>query len=119
MRVPGVLALILWVGIGPLGAAPPDGQEPDALNPDDLEITVTNATPLDLIEVRVAPVGSGAWGDNLLEGSLLPGAGTEAPVVIKGGAPVCDYDVRGVFEDQSAQEEHALDLCDLGGYTFE
>ena len=44
--------------------------------------------------------------------------GYEIAVEIADGRSTCVYDIRGVFDDGEAVEDLALDLCELGEYTF-
>lgn len=85
---------------------------------DDLEFMLVNDTSVSLVGFYVSPASSQHWEENLLDGGSYLAAGYEVGVLIADGLTTCVYDIRGVFEDGEVVDDLALDLCDLGEYTF-
>jgi hypothetical protein len=85
---------------------------------DDLEFMLVNQTSVSLVGFYVSPASSQHWEENLLDGGSYLAAGYEVGVLIADGLTTCVYDIRGVFEDGEVVDDLALDLCDLGEYTF-
>ncbi|MFX4220682.1 MAG: hypothetical protein ACMVO3_06625 [Thalassobaculum sp.] len=85
---------------------------------DDLEFMLVNETSVSLVGFYVSPASSQHWEENLLDGGSYLAAGYEVGVLIADGLTTCVYDIRGVFEDGEVVDDLALDLCDLGEYTF-
>jgi hypothetical protein len=73
-------------------------------------MTVQNGSLRPIQQVLIAAEQAGDWGDNLLAGSLS--AGDRATVTWHGD---CLSDLRVVFDNGSAEERRALDLCGLHG----
>ena len=84
---------------------------------EDLEFLLYNDSSADLVEFNISPASSDNWEENLLAGGYLA-PGYEIDVDIADGLTTCVYDIRGVFADGSEAEDYALNLCDLGEYTF-
>ncbi len=84
---------------------------------ENLEFLLYSDSSTDLIEFNISPASSDSWEGNLLEGGYLA-PGYEIGVDIADGLTTCVYDIRGVFDDGSEAEDYALNLCDLGQYTF-
>lgn len=84
---------------------------------EDLEFLLVNNSSSALTGFYVSAASSEHWEENLLEGSILA-SNYEVTVVIADGLSTCIYDIRGVFQDGDVVEDLALDLCELGEYTF-
>lgn len=84
---------------------------------EDLQFLLINESSADLVGFNVSPASSDSWEGNLLSGSYLA-PGFEIDVLIADGLSTCVYDIRGQFSDGVGFEDHDLDLCDLGEYTF-
>lgn len=84
---------------------------------EDLEFLLYNDSSADLVEFNISPASSDDWEENLLAGGYLA-PGYEIGVDIADGLSTCVYDIRGKFADGSEAEDYALNLCDLGEYTF-
>jgi hypothetical protein len=83
---------------------------------EDLQFTLKNTSSRELVGFYVESTDQNNWGDNILQGSILPGE--MATVTIADGKTTCMYGIKGVFEDGSVVEEEDLDLCQLGSYTY-
>lgn len=84
---------------------------------EDLEFLLVNNSSSALTGFYVSAASSEHWEENLLEGSILA-SDYEVTVVIADGTTACIYDIRGVFQNGDVVEDLALDLCELGEYTF-
>lgn len=84
---------------------------------DDLVFTLNNTSSRELVGFYVEATDVDNWGENLLNGSIVPGEA--ASVTIADGKTTCMYGIKGVFEDGSVVEEEDLNLCELGSYTYQ
>jgi hypothetical protein len=84
---------------------------------EDLEFLLVNNAGSDLVGFYVSPASSEHWEENLLNNAYLA-HGYEVTVTIADGLSTCIYDIRGVFKDGDVVDDLALDLCELGEYTF-
>ena len=84
---------------------------------EDLEFKLTNKTGSPLVGFYVSHAGTNQWEENLLDGAMLD-SGYEVGVQIADGREVCEYDIRGEFDDGDVLEDMGLDLCGTGEYTF-
>ncbi|MDF1792279.1 MAG: hypothetical protein P1U88_10240 [Thalassobaculaceae bacterium] len=85
---------------------------------EDLEFLLINDSSADLVGFYVSPASSEHWEENLLDGGSYLAPGYEVTVSIADGLTTCIYDIRGVFSDGDVVDDHSLDLCELGEYTF-
>jgi hypothetical protein len=77
-------------------------------------ISLLNRSARQIEQVFVSPANSDDWGeDQLSSGPILPGGRTDVGFV--GG---CQEDVRIVFDNKSAEERRALDLCSFDTLTI-
>ena len=84
---------------------------------EDLSFMLTNKSSSSVTGFYVSHTGTASWEENLLEGAYLP-SGNEITVNITDGRDVCEYDIKGDFEDGSKFEDRNLNLCEMGSYTF-
>lgn len=85
---------------------------------EDLDFMLTNNTGVAMDAFHVSHTGTNSWEENLLAGGILDD-GYEISVLIADGRTTCMYDIRAEFTDGDVVEDYGVDLCDLGGYTFE
>lgn len=84
---------------------------------ENLEFLLVNSSSSALTGFYVSAASSEHWEENLLEGQILA-SNYEVTLTIADGLTTCIYDIRGVFQDGDVVEDMALDLCELGEYTF-
>lgn len=74
----------------------------------DREVAVENGSPRTLQQLFISGAQEPDWGEDRLGTSTLsPGAGITVRVPDRG----CDYDIRAVFDNRSAEERRGVDLC--------
>ncbi|HTL88363.1 MAG TPA: hypothetical protein VL134_03120 [Leptolyngbya sp.] len=83
---------------------------------EDLQFTLYNHSSKMLTEFYVEPTASKTWGENILQEAIAPGE--SATVTIADGKTTCEYGIRGEFAEGQIIERDALDLCELGSYTY-
>lgn len=89
-----------------------------AAQAEDLEFPLTNRSEDTLVAFHVSHAGTDSWEENLIEGGILA-PGYEIDVLIADGLTTCIYDIRSEFESGDVLEDFDLDLCEMGGYSFE
>lgn len=82
---------------------------------EDLVFVLVNNSSHTVTEMYVSPVGEDQWGENILLGTVDPGA--SGNVTIADGLEVCDYDLRYVSAE-GGEAEDTQNLCELGTYTL-
>ncbi len=83
---------------------------------EDLVFTLKNQSSSSLVEFYVESSNLDNWGENILTQDVAPGGSGQ--VTIADGKRTCTYDIKGVFADHSKLEDHHLNLCELGSYTY-
>jgi len=82
----------------------------------DIQYELINSSSLTLMEFYTSAVSDPDWGPDILGAEVLA-AGSSGYVTIGDGGAECAYDIRMVFDDGSILED-AVDICQLGSYTF-
>lgn len=87
-------------------------------NPEpDTEVDLVNAMPRTIFQLFLRPEAAGdEWGPDRLGSSVLSAGGTETIRFSAGGQ--CAFDVRIVFDNDSAEERRAVDVCAAGRLVF-
>jgi hypothetical protein len=88
-----------------------------AAQAEDLTFTLINRSSADVVAFYVNHSASDDWGANLFGGNYLP-SGNKIDVIINDGRTTCKYDIRAEFRDGDKFEDHNLNMCELGSYTF-
>lgn len=84
---------------------------------DDDSFTLHNRTGRTMVALYVGPTTDDSWGSNILSGDAADG--TDVKVTWSRNAPdVCEWDVRGEFEDGSYAEVRDVDFCKVDEVTF-
>lgn len=87
-------------------------------NPEpDAEVELVNAMPRTIFQLFLRPDQAGdEWGPDRLGSSVLSAGETETIRFSAGGQ--CQFDVRIVFDNDSAEERRAVDVCAAGRLVF-
>jgi hypothetical protein len=84
---------------------------------DDDSFTLHNKTSRTMTALYVGPTTDDNWGPNILSGSAS--SGSDVTVTWTKSAPdVCEWDVKGVFDDGSSAEVRNVDFCKVSEVTF-
>jgi hypothetical protein len=107
--VPAVTAGSIWCAVqtatGPPAAAL------------DRHIQITNNTRMTIIEIYVAPVGTGLWQNDLLgDGILLPA--NSALVNVDDRTGYCRFDLKIIYDDGTGIIRHDVNICRMEGYAI-
>jgi len=76
---------------------------------------LVNQTSKTIQILRASPSSERSWGDDRLGNTVVPPGGTFA---IRLPAGECSYDIRVEYDDRSAEERRAVDLCNVVNVTF-
>lgn len=76
---------------------------------------LVNRTRKTIQVLRASPSSQSNWGDDRLGDAVVAPGGTFA---IRLPAGECNYDIRVEYEDRSAEERRAVDLCSVSNVTF-
>ena len=84
---------------------------------DDDYFMLHNQTSHKMVALYIGPTTDDSWGSNILNGTAAPGS--DVKVTWSRNAPdVCNWDVRGEFDDGSSAEVRDVDFCKVGDVTF-
>jgi hypothetical protein len=89
-----------------------------AVQAQNLEFELTNASSLSLHYFYVSPSTEEEWGDDLLGPTGTLDSGYAGTVSIADGSDQCVYDFMFVMEDGTEMVEPQIDICELGSYTL-
>jgi S1-C subfamily serine protease len=90
-------------------------QQPAAAQGDP-DFVLVNNSRLRIASIQASPVTDTQWGEDRLRGEIPVGG----RFVVRLNAPgVCQWDVRVVFHDQTAEERRNVDLCQVGDLAFD
>jgi hypothetical protein len=82
-----------------------------------VEFRLVNKTSVSLIEFYASPSNLDDWENDILgEEVLTPGKATV--IAVADTRQACTYDLKGVFSDGDKVEEKAVNICEVGSYTF-
>ncbi|MBI0536344.1 hypothetical protein D9599_12240 [Roseomonas sp. KE2513] len=76
---------------------------------------LVNRTRKTIQVLRASPSSQSSWGDDRLGDAVVAPGGTFA---IRLPAGECNYDIRVEYDDRSAEERRAVDLCNVSSVTF-
>ncbi|MFH5923896.1 hypothetical protein [Roseomonas xinghualingensis] len=76
---------------------------------------LVNQTSKTILVLRASPSSDTSWGDDRLGDTTVPPGATFA---IRLPAGDCSYDIRVEYDDRSAEERRAVDLCNVANVTF-
>jgi len=76
---------------------------------------LVNRTRKTIQVLRASPSSQSNWGDDRLGDAVVAPGGTFA---IRLPAGECNYDIRVEYDDRSAEERRAVDLCSVANVTF-
>jgi hypothetical protein len=83
---------------------------------DDLVFQLDNKSSSDLTEFHVSVLSSDSWEENILTEPIK--SGETATVTLSNADGRCKFDLRTVYDDGSATDERAIDLCSLDNNTY-
>jgi S1-C subfamily serine protease len=93
----------------------PQPQAPAGLSPPD-DVAITNRSQVRVIAINFSPSSDPNWGENRLgPNTLSPRATVRYPIDPNQG---CTYDFRVVFQDQQAEEQRNVDICNGNQIIF-
>lgn len=76
----------------------------------DSEVTVQNGTPRTLFQLFIRPLHEDEWGPDRLGNDTID-PGEEGAVRFSAGG-TCEFDIRVVFDNDSAEERRGVNLCE-------
>ena len=76
----------------------------------DRHIELINNTPMAIVEIQIAQVGTGRWERDLLGDDILPPA-QSVLVDIDDGKGYCRFDIKTVFDDGTSSIRRDIDVC--------
>lgn len=83
----------------------------------DDSFTLHNKTSHTMVALYIGPTSDDNWGPNILSGTA--GAGSDVTVTWTKSAPdVCEWDVRGEYDDGTYAEVRDVDFCKVTDVTF-
>ena len=71
---------------------------------------LTNNTRMAIVEIQIAPVGTGRWGRDLLGEDILRPA-QSILVDIDAGKGYCRFDIKTIFDDGTGSIRRDIDVC--------
>lgn len=109
-----ILACLLPVLIGVFGLCGPAAGQTRA--PSDRLAVIVNETGLTLRELYVSPAGAPTDTNDRLGADTVPPGGTWRLRLVRQAG--CQFDLRGVFADNSVLDRRGIDLCNVTRVTF-
>ncbi len=83
----------------------------------DRRVEIVNQTGYTIQEFYASSVGTNAWQEDILGRDVLP-SGSSVVINIDDGTGYCKYDFRAVFDDGDIVEQAAVNVCEIGTFTF-
>jgi hypothetical protein len=82
----------------------------------DLQFELINSSSITLQSLYVSPVAEDAWGDDIMNGTVLA-PGESGLITVADGLSVCNYDMRFVA-DNGNEVSGTADLCAQTSFTL-
>lgn len=84
---------------------------------EDRRVVIVNATSYSIEEFYASNVGTDDWEEDILgQDILLPGQ--QVTINIDDGTGHCRYDFKAVFDDGDEARKDAVNVCEIGTFTF-
>lgn len=83
----------------------------------DRHVIIVNNTSTTMNEFYAASVGVDNWQEDILGKDVLE-PGDQVKVNVDDGTGYCKYDFRAVFDDGSEAVKKAVNVCNVGKFTF-
>ena len=83
----------------------------------DRRVEIVNQTGYTIQEFYASSVGQNSWQEDILGRDVLP-SGHSVVINIDDGTGYCQYDFRAVFDDGDIVEQAAVNVCEIGTFTF-
>jgi hypothetical protein len=83
----------------------------------DRHIQITNNTREVIVEIYVAPVGTGRWQKDLLNDDILEPANSIF-LQIDDGTDYCRVDMKTVFDDGTSMIQRNVNMCRMEGFAI-
>ena len=84
---------------------------------EDLLVRLENKSSAAIVEFYTSPTDVNSWEEDVMGVDVL-NPGEAVDVTIADGRSQCSYDLRFTFSDNTAFEDHGIDLCETGSYTL-
>lgn len=83
-----------------------------------VDFSLINSTPVDLVEFYAAPQGASSWGEDLLDNISPVSSGKTTTLDIPNQGSGCLYNFLAVFENGNRLPTYEINLCNTRQYTF-
>lgn len=83
----------------------------------DRRVNIVNETSFTIVEFYASNVSVDVWEEDILGADVLD-PGQSVLINIDDGSEYCEYDIRAVFSDGEEVVRNALNVCEVGTFTF-
>lgn len=81
------------------------------------DFTIHNRTGHVIVTLNVSPSNSNRWGPDILGREVLAD-GESAEVTFDRNEDQCMWDIRVTYDDNTANDERGINLCEVSEFTF-
>jgi hypothetical protein len=111
MHLPEKLACLAAIAVIALSTA---ATAADAL---DRRVRIINDTGFTMTNFYGSNTGSDSWEEDILGSDVLP-SGSSVMVNFDDATGYCKFDFKAVFEDGDEVVEQAVNVCEVGSFTY-